>query len=305
MFSRFAGLPVHQKGLLLTAIGGILFTFDIPLLRLANADQWTMIFLRGMFLATAITVWWYVCFYRRGIKLPFINGWAGVIVAVTNTIANLLFIAAVTKTTAANLVFILALNPIFAAVLAWLVLKEAIPIWTWVAVVLSLLGVTIIVSDGLTTGTYVGDLMALVVALCTAVALTVVRKTGKNVVTSLAVGSLASALLAWTWAAPLALHWEGWSWIALNGLLILPIASGLIAIGPRYIPSAEVAMFFLLDVVLTPIWIWLLFREVPTLQSAIGGGIVLVTLIAHSIWRYSTTQSGTLPPTTTVKSEVV
>ena len=281
----------HRKGLLIAGIGGILFTFDIPLLRLAGGDQWTMIFGRGIFLFIAIFTWWYLFRWRRGHKEFFLNGWPGVAVAFTNTIANILFIAAITKTTAANLVFILALNPIFAAVLAWLVLKEHIPVWTWVAVVMSFIGVGIIVWDGLITGTWVGDIMALVVAMCTAVALTIIRKTGRNVVTSLATGSLVSALIAFWWAKPLLMPLESWGWVMLNGLIVMPLASALIAIGPRYIPSAEVAMFFLLDTVLTPIWIWLLFGEVPTQRAMVGGAIVITTLLLHSYWRFRTSTS--------------
>ena len=281
----------HRKGLLIAAIGGILFTFDIPLLRLAGGDQWTMIFGRGIFLFTAITLWWYFFRWRKGHREFFLNGWPGVAVAFTNTVANILFIAAITKTTAANLVFILALNPIFAAVLAWAVLKEHIPVWTWLAVVMAFIGVGIIVWDGLITGTWVGDLMALVVAMCTAVALTIIRKTGRNVVTSLATGSLVSALIALWWAQPLLMPLEGWGWVALNGLIVMPLASALIAIGPRYIPSAEVAMFFLLDTVLTPIWIWLLFGEVPTPRAMVGGAIVITTLVLHSFWRFHQSHS--------------
>jgi drug/metabolite transporter (DMT)-like permease len=158
--------------------------------------------------------------------------------------------------------------------------------WTWAAVFMSLLGVLIITADGLTTGTFFGDLLALGVALMTAIALTVIRKSGKNVVTSLAVGSLASALVASLWAAPLALSLAGWGWLGLNGLIAIPIASALIALGPRYLPAPEVAMFFLLDTFLTPVWIWMIFGELPTLVSMIGGSIVIVTLIAHSLWRF-------------------
>ncbi len=282
-------MSVHQRGLLLTGFGGVLFTFDIPLLRLADGDQWTMIFARGVFLALAITAWWFFYFRMRGEKVPFINGKAGVIVACTNTLANIMFIAAVTKTTAANLVFILALNPIFCAVLAWMFLHERIHFWTWVAVALSFVGVTIIVWDGLTTGTFVGDALALAVALCTATALTVIRKTGKNVVTSLAVGSIASAVVASFWAAPLAMSAAGWGWVGLNGLLVIPLASALIALGPRYLPAPEVAMFFLLDTVLTPVWIWMIFGELPTTQSLIGGALVIATLSVHSFWRFMRT----------------
>ena len=42
-------------GLLITALGGFLFTFDLPLLRLADNEKWALIFARGMLLFVAIT----------------------------------------------------------------------------------------------------------------------------------------------------------------------------------------------------------------------------------------------------------
>jgi drug/metabolite transporter (DMT)-like permease len=237
-------------------------------------------------LALAITGWWFFRYRMRGEKLPFINGPAGLTVAITNTLANLMFIAAVTMTTAANLVFILALNPILCAIIARIFLGEKLHPWTLAAVIASFLGVLVIGADGVTTGTLPGDLLAFGVALMTAIALTVIRKSGKNVVSSLAVGSFACALIASFWAAPLALSLSGWGWLGLNGLIVIPIASALIALGPRYLPAPEVAMFFLLDTLLAPIWIWMIFAELPTAASLAGGSIVVVTLMAHSLWRF-------------------
>ena len=106
--------------------------------------------------------------------------------------------------------------------------------------------------------------------------------------TSLAVGSLLSAGFALFWGAqPTNLSVDGWGWLALNGLIVMPLASGLIALGPRYLPAPEVALFFLLEVVLVPIWMWLIFDELPTIPALIGGAIVFSTLLAHGIWRYA------------------
>jgi drug/metabolite transporter (DMT)-like permease len=298
-------MPVRsydRRGLAITAIGGMLFTLDVPLLRLAAGDPWTMIFARGICLAFAISLWWY--FYRRasGAQEPFINGWPGVAVAVTNTLGNIMFIAAVTKTTAANLVFILSLNPVFCTILSWLFLRESVPRTVWLCILMAMLGVVVIGWDGLSTGTYVGDLLAVGVALCTATGLTVVRRSGRNVVPSLAVGSMVSAFIAyWFIAADTSsLTAEGWGWIALNGLLVVPLASGLIAIGPKYIPAAEVAMFFLLDTVFTPFWIWMIFGELPTQRALIGGLVILLSLLLLAAWRFRTSKvTGTeaaLPP---------
>ncbi|MDP9137655.1 MAG: DMT family transporter [Pseudomonadota bacterium] len=290
--TRPVASPSHRRGLALTSVGALLFTLDVPLLRLAAGDRWSMVAARGALLALAIFIWWFVFHYLRGRREPFINGGAGAVVAVTNTLANIMFIAAVTMTTAANIVFILALNPIFCAIFAWIVLKETMHPVVGASIALAMLGVLIIVWDGLATGTYIGDLLAVGVAVCTAIALTAVRYSGKNVIPSLAVGSFASAVIAYMFLAadPGGLSSDSWGWLALNGLIIMPLASGLIALGPLYIPAAEVALLFLLDTVFTPVWIWLIFGELPTRNALIGGVIIFVTLALLAIWRITTSR---------------
>jgi drug/metabolite transporter (DMT)-like permease len=44
-------------------------------------------------------------------------------------------------------------------------------------------------------------------------------------------------------------------------------------------------MFFMLETVLTPVWIWFLFGEMPGSRVLVGGTLVVVTLLAHSWWR--------------------
>ena len=74
-------------------------------------------------------------------------------------------------------------------------------------------------------------------------------------------------------------------WIIFNGAIVMPISFYCLATGPRYISGPEVAMFYLLETVLAPIWVWLIFAEVPTTQSLIGGLILIVALVAHSLWQ--------------------
>jgi drug/metabolite transporter (DMT)-like permease len=275
----------HRRGLFLTAIGAVLFTFDVPLIRLAASDKWTLMFARGLLLFIAMTILWLI--FQRGWRsgVAYISGPGGIIAAISSTLANLMFLAAVTETTAANLVFIIALNPVICALLAWMILKERVPWQTWLAIVLALSGVGIIVWNGLTVGTFAGDLLAFGVATCMAITLTAARWSGKNIMTSLAIGALVSACIAAFWAQPATLPAVSWGWLALNALLIVPVAMALLAIGPRYLPAPEVAMFFLLELILTPFWMWLAFGELPTRQAFIGGVIVFLTLLSHSIWR--------------------
>ena len=74
-------------------------------------------------------------------------------------------------------------------------------------------------------------------------------------------------------------------WIIINGAIVMPIAFFCLANGPKYLSGPEVAMFYLLETVLAPIWVWMIFSEIPSTQSLIGGTILIVTLVSHSLWQ--------------------
>jgi drug/metabolite transporter (DMT)-like permease len=65
----------------------------------------------------------------------------------------------------------------------------------------------------------------------------------------------------------------------------MPISFFCLAAAPRYISGAEVAMFYLLETVLAPVWVWIVFSETPSRNSLIGGTILVVALVAHSLWQ--------------------
>ena len=106
-----------------------------------------------------------------------------------------------------------------------------------------------------------------------------IRATGSKVATSLALGSLASSVIALTFftIVPSTLLGSGafgvptLLWLGLNGLIVMPLATVLLARGPRLLPSADVSMFFMLETILTPIWTWMLFAEVPSPRVLLGG----------------------------------
>jgi drug/metabolite transporter (DMT)-like permease len=142
------------------------------------------------------------------------------------------------------------------------------------------------VADGLQVGTWRGDLLALGVAVIMAISLTIIRYDGSDHSLSAASGHLLSAIVAAPVAAPLSMTAAGWGWLALNGFLVAPAATAFLMVGPRYVAAAIVAMFFLLETVLTPLWMWIIFLERPSTLALIGGAIVVVTLIVHSLWRF-------------------
>ncbi len=277
-----------ERGIMLSFLGGLLLSFDVPLLKLSGADTWTIIYVRGTMLFIAMFLFWLFANRLRDNKTRFINGKTGYVIAILAGVANIMFVASISLTSVANVVFILAFNPMFAGLLGRIFLNERLGLATWIAIGCSLSGVLLIVADGLQLGTWRGDLLALGVAIIMAASLTIVRYSGTNQSLSAGAGHLLSAVVAAPFALPGSLTAAGWGWMAINGFLIAPAATALLLIGPRYVAAAIVGMFFLLETVLTPIWMWAIFAEKPTTTSLIGGVIVIASLIAHSLWRFKT-----------------
>jgi drug/metabolite transporter (DMT)-like permease len=275
----------HAKGLLLTAVGGMALTVDIPLIRLADGEPWSILMTRcGTTLAATMVLWFVMRRLMRETP-PLIPGWSGAIVALLYAISSITFITAVYNTATANLVFILAFNTMFAALLSWLFLKERPGTATLIAMAAMLVGVLIIVGDGISSGHLFGDLMALASAFCIASAITITRASGKNMGFTALVAVVLPFLMAAAMVRQTGYHVAAPWWIVFNGSVIMPLSFFCLASGPRYLSAPEVAMFYLLETVLAPVWVWMIFSEVPSRQSMIGGTILIVSLVAHSLWQ--------------------
>jgi len=67
--------------------------------------------------------------------------------------------------------------------------------------------------------------------------------------------------------------------LLLFGIATTAGAYVLFLIGGRYIPSGEAGLIGMLDVVLSPLWVWWLFNERPGTPALIGGAIVLGSVL--------------------------
>ncbi|MGH6761411.1 MAG: DMT family transporter [Phyllobacterium sp.] len=275
----------HRKGLLITGIGGLALSFDIPLLRLGQGETWSVLLLRsGTTFLTALVIWlvWSLWSGRARAALP---GRQGLLVAGLYGLSSITFMIAVFSTSTANLVFILTFNTVFAALLSWIFLKERPKSATLVAIAFMILGVAIIVKDGFQSGNWFGDAFALVSTFILASAITVTRASGKNMGFAPLLGTLVPTLVAASFVAGNGFTVEHPGWIIFNGAFITTTAFMCLATGPKYLSGPEVAMFYLLETVLAPIYVWLIFAETPTRAAFTGGFILITTLIIHSFWQ--------------------
>ncbi len=237
----------HARGLAITAIGGMSLTIDIPLIRLADGEPWSILMVRGATTVTVALLAWLVLRSRSSSVPPLIPGKPGWAVAGLYALSSITFITAVYTTATADLVFILAFNSMFSALLSWIFLKERPRPATLIAMVVMLVGVSIIVGGSLGNGNLLGNAMALCSALCIAMAITITRATGLDMgFTSLIAVSAPALLAAWMVSQhgfSIAAPW----WILLNGAVVTPVAFFCLASGPKYITGPEVAMFYLLE----------------------------------------------------------
>ena len=275
----------HTMGLLLTALGGLTLTVDIPLIRLADGEAWTILLLRtGTTFVAALIIW--AVWRSLSDKAPqLIPGQSGLVVAGLYGLGSIAFITGVYNTSTANLVFILAFTTMFSALLSWLFLKEKPRPLTLAAMAVMIVGVAIIVGNSVGTGHLFGNLMAVCAALSIASAITISRASGKDMGFTALIGVILPFAVAAFMVSRVGFQVNAPWWIIFNGAVIMPISFFCLANGPKYISGPEVAMFYLLETVLAPVWVWLIFAETPTRNSLIGGAILIVTLVAHSLWQ--------------------
>jgi drug/metabolite transporter (DMT)-like permease len=276
-----------RKGALLGFVGGAVISFDVPMIRLAGADAWSSLAIRSgclMLLFVPLAVWLDRKGRRNGAPLITVRFLE---VAALYGLSNICFTWSVFTTSTANLVFILALNPLIAALFAWFFIGERPQLATWLAIIVTIFGVGLIVAEGFGKGTIPGDFAAFGAAVSIALLLVRSRQTGSDY--SLAPGF--GGIMTFVFCLPIALLHSPMPqaplWLFANGLLAVPISAFCLALAPRYIPAPQVAMFYLLETVLAPVWVWLVFGETVSLQTLAGGVIVLCAIVAHSLWSIS------------------
>jgi drug/metabolite transporter (DMT)-like permease len=289
----FSHLSAHAKGVIITFLGGLALSFDIPVLRLADGNVWSVLFMRSILTVVVAIVALLAIRLIRGHVPRLVPGWPGAIVACLYAASTVFFMLSVFNTTSANVAFILAFNPMFGALLSWLFLGEKPRRATFIAMAAMTSGVLIIVSDGLESGHIWGDLAAAASALSIAGALTYSRASRQDFGFTPIVAAVLPAIIGGLMVTKVGYAVSDPWWIAFNGLFLTPFAFWALAIGPKFLSAAETGMFYLLETVLAPVWVWLVFSEEPSVATLVGGAIILVALVWHST---HTMRKDAIPP---------
>jgi drug/metabolite transporter (DMT)-like permease len=281
-------LTNKQKGLGLSLIGVLLITPDSLFLRLIDLGAWELVFYRGLvpFICLLIVL----SFYYRSqfIKSFLVLGMPGLIYAILIALGSTTFVISIENTYVANTLIMIALLPFATAILSSIFLKEHPSKRMWLTIIACFAVVLFIFYDSYQGNRLYGDFFGLLTAIMVGGSAVVVRY-GKNfnflpaLLLSKFFIMLIAIIFMQNFPETLFVDQKNLYLIIAMGVFAVFIPLAMITLAPRYIPAYEVEIFFVLETILGPVWVWLVIHEQPTNKTIIGGVFIIIIILIHTI----------------------
>ena len=276
-------LSNQKKGSLLAFLAVMLITPDSLFIRLTNIETWGMLFYRGAipFFVTLIGL---LIFYKKKfLKSVIAIGYPGIFFIISFSICNITFIISIQNTNVANTLIMIAMAPMLSAILGAIFLKEIPDFKTWLAIIVTFIAVIYIFYDSTELGNFYGDAFGLITAFGLACNAVIVRfAKNKDLVPSAVIGKLCVAVFAFFFVENFALIEKDLIIVPLMCVMCVALPFVLVTIAPRFIPAEEVNLFFLLETIIGPIWVWFIIKEQPSIEVLQGGLVIITTIAIHS-----------------------
>ena len=276
-------LTDQQKGSLLAFVAVMFITPDSLFIRISNIDTWGLVFYRGIIPFLTVFFVMLIIYKLNFFEILLNSGYHGIIYIVTFSITNITFVVSIQNTNVANTLVMIATAPMLSAILSTIFLKETSDKKTWISVIVTFAAILYIFFDSLKLGNFYGDILGFITAIGLAVgAITIRSAKSKNLVPAAVVGKLFVAIFALFFIESFALSENDLIIVPLMCILCVAIPFVLVTIAPRFIPAAEVNLFFLLETIIGPIWVWLIIKEQPSFETILGGAVIVATIAFHS-----------------------
>ena len=184
------------------------------------------------------------------------------------------------NTSIASTLFLLSMSPIFAGIIGWAWIGEKPKKIAWLSMFIALIGIFIMIGDGLKFSKTFGNLLAILSAIFFALGLVQARKSKKNDVLG---GTLLGALFSCVLGFIITMILNNDLIIQVNdtiislfmGFFTIGLGIALVTWATPYLPAAEISLLVLLESILGPIWVWYFLNEIITLPEIVGGFTVL------------------------------
>jgi len=277
--------------LLLTGSVGISFG-GLIMRNINNADPWQITFYRSLAFLFSITL---VLIYRhKSDILTSIKkiGYTGITGAFFLMLAQTLYVQSFAHTSIANAVFTFSTIPFISAFLAFIFLKEKISSTTIVTMFFAFIGIFIMIKDGLETGGFYGNIIALICAFSFSTFVIILRKSRNNDMLPV---NLISSVLALIVSFAISL---GEINVPIQDILLCFLWGGVLSgfvnsvfvYSTRYLQASEATLFMLLEFSLGPFWVWIFLNETITQEAFFGGIIVMLSVAVYSFFEIKKTK---------------
>ena len=276
-------LTDQKKGSLMAFVAVMFITPDSLFIRLSNVETWSLVFYRGIIPFVLVFIGMLLIYRLKFFNLLRSNGYYGFAYVLTFSVTNIAFVVSIQNTNVANTLIMIATAPMLSAILGSFFLRENPDKKTWIAIFITFFAALYIFYDSIKLGNFFGDILGFVAAMGLAVGAVIIRSAKKlNLVPSAVVGKLIIALFAMLFVKDYSLNNNDIYIVPLMCVMCVAIPFVLVTIAPRFITAAEVNLFFLLETIIGPIWVWLIIKEQPTPETIVGGAIIVLTIATHS-----------------------
>lgn len=279
----------HKNGVLFVFAAGLLWsTVGLGIRLIEDAVVWQILLYRSI----SLSLFLYVLIRVRSGERPFVQirriGFPATVAGLSLVAAYSGGIYAIQNTSVANAMLLFATAPFMAAVLGWIVLREPVRVATWIAIAVAIGGIGIMVADKSGGVALKGSLAALGSAFGFAVFTVALRwgRTGE-MLPAVFLSGLFAIVITSAICLGLGLSFvlsPSDAGIAL-GMGVFQVGAGLIlyTLGSRSLPAAELALLSLAEVLLGPLWVWLLLGETATANTLIGGAVLLAAIAGNAL----------------------
>ncbi|MBY0350967.1 DMT family transporter [Tabrizicola sp.] len=279
----------YGQGVALVVTAGALWSLmGLFLRQIDSGSTWAILFWRSA--GTIPVLLAYIAWNAGGNPLPAIAsaGRAGVLGGLALIAAFAGSVYAMQATTVANAVFLFTASPFIAAILGWILLRETVRPATFAAMLVAVGGMYIMVREGLAMGALDGNLAAILSAAGFGT-FTVALRWGRKVDSTpiVLLGAIftmaASTLVLSVQGLPLELSAPDIGWSLLMGSGILATGMILFALGSRVLRAAEATLLSFTEVLLAPIWVFLILGETASPATLIGGSVLLAAVALNAV----------------------
>lgn len=267
----------NRKGPLFMVAASICWSFGGLCIKFIPWGAMSIIGLRALLAAVVFAI------YRRSVIIDFTPD--NILAAICLTSTTILFVFANKLTTAAAAILLQFSAPIFIILIQFIFYGKKPKLSEITAVFATILGMLLFFADQLDSGGMLGNILAIISGLSFAGVFVCNKRPGANPEHSLFLGFLINAVVGMPFVAfEVTADPVAWGSVIFLGIVQVGLAYVLFSIGIKKTSPLLACLITAMEPVLNPAWVALATGEVPGMFAAIGGVVIVLTVISYNVW---------------------